>query len=46
MLDLCKIGMLREGDQTVLFYSFASLDHFRGFMLDSAGLESHRPVTN
>jgi hypothetical protein len=27
MLDLCRIEMFGEGDQTVLFYYFGSLDH-------------------
>jgi hypothetical protein len=27
MLDLCRIGKFQGGDQRVLFYSVASLDH-------------------
>jgi hypothetical protein len=46
MLDLSKIGMFQTGDQTVLFYYLASLDQSETSMLDSAGFESHRPVTN
>ena len=37
---------ISKGDQRVLFYSIASLDHSETSMLDSAGLERHRPVTN
>ncbi len=35
-----------NGDHWVLFYSAASLDHSETSVLDSAGLESHRPVNN
>ena len=35
-----------KGDHWVLFYSIASLDQSETSVLDSAGLQSHRPVNN
>jgi hypothetical protein len=35
-----------SGDHVVLFYCDDSLDQSETSMLDSAGLESHRPVNN